>query len=478
MRAKNEAKDSGCKLLLTVLTSASVEIIWGLWGVIIADTTLKDRLSQPVLLSRLRAVFSELPDARKKSNNRRYEMEDAALSAFSVFFSQSPSFLDYQLRMQAAQGRNNATSLFGVHQIPSDNQIRNMLDPVAPSELFPFIAEIGDELYQGGYLEGFRSVEQTFLIALDGTDLFSSQAISCPCCSTVELKNGETHYRHTAVTPVLVAPEQSRVVVLPPEFVHPQDGHKKQDCELAASGRWLDQWAEHYVPRGITFLGDDLYCHQPFCERVRVKGAHFIFTCKPESHKTLYEWVGSAGQKDLAQTLIRERREGKKRFTDTYRYMNGVPLRNSVDALHVNWFELVTTNETGKVVFRSAWATSHTVTQNNIADLTKAARARWKIENENNNTLKTKGYHFEHNFGHGQKHLANLLATLILLAFLMHTTLDWIDSAYQTIRNALPSRKTFFEHLRALTLYLPFDDWNHLMRFMMKGLKITPHDTG
>ena len=49
---------------------------------------------------------------------------------------------------------------------------------------------------------------------------------------------------------------------------------------------------------------------------------------------------------------------------------------------------------------------------------------RWKIENENNNTLKTKGYHLEHNFGHGKKHLAALLVTMSILAFLFHTVIS------------------------------------------------------
>jgi hypothetical protein len=79
-----------------------------------------------------------------------------------------------------------------------------------------------------------------------------------------------------------------------------------------------------------------------------------------------------------------------------------------------------------------------------------AGRAHWNIENENNNTLKTKGYHFEHNFGYGEKHLANLMATMILLAFLLHTALDWLDERYRVVRCALPSRRTFFEHLLTL----------------------------
>ena len=169
-------------------------------------------------------------------------MVDAGMSAFSVFFTQSPSFLDWQTRMQQAQGRNNASSIFGVHKIPSDAQIRNLLDPVPASTLFPVVSGIGNMLFDHGYLDGFRSIGKTFLVALDGTDFFSSKAISCPCCTKSELKNGETLYRHIAVTPVIVAPGHEKVIPLPPQFVGPQDGHDKQDCELAAAGRWLAEW--------------------------------------------------------------------------------------------------------------------------------------------------------------------------------------------------------------------------------------------
>ena len=332
------------------------------------------------MIQRVGAAFLGLPDARGQSNNRRYEMSNAALSAFAIFFTQSPSFLDSQVRMQKQQGKNNAASLFGVHQIPSDNQIRNLLDPVPPETLFPLMAAISDELYRDGYLEPFRSINRTFLIALDGTDFFSSEKLSCPCCTQTTLKNGKTLNRHIAVTPVLVAPDQKAVVALPPHFVQPQDGHDKQDCELAASARWLGQWGAHYAAWGVTYLGDDLYCHQPHCERVLQQHAHFLFTCKPESHATLYEWVADLSRLGSVTTVVRSRRTGKKVFSDTWRYVNQVPLRNSDDALMVNWCELVTTDADGKVVFRNAWATSLAITADNVVELAAAGRARWKIE--------------------------------------------------------------------------------------------------
>ena len=107
-----------------------------------------------------------------------------------------------------------------------------------------------------------------------------------------------------------------------------------------------------------------------------------------------------------------------------------------------------------------------------------AGRARWKIENEGNHTLNTQGYHFKHNFGHGTQHLSNLLTTMNLLAYLLHTTLDLQDTSYRSIRGLLPSRRTFFEHLRALLQYFPFDSWDHLMAFMLNGLASPPPATG
>jgi hypothetical protein len=152
-----------------------------------------------------------------------------------------------------------------------------------------------------------------------------------------------------------------------------------------------------------------------------------------------------------------------------------VPLRDGDEPLLVNWLSLRSTNEQGRVVFESAWATSHTVSEHNVAELASAGRARWKIENENNNTLKNHGYHLEHNFGHGKKHLSNLLLTLNLLAFLTHTTLGWLDQRYAAVRERLSSRKKFFNDLRALLSYMSFKFWTHLMEFMLRGLKTKRH---
>ncbi len=135
---------------------------------------------------------------------------------------------------------------------------------------------------------------------------------------------------------------------------------------------------------------------------------------------------------------------------------------------------VITDEKTGEFLYHNSFVTNHPVTAANVVTLVSIGRTRWKIENENNNTLKTKGYHFEHNFGHGSHDLANVLSTLNILAFLLHTVLELLTPAYQRLRHALGARKTFFNDLRALTRYMVFNSWDDLLRFMEDGLEIAP----
>jgi hypothetical protein len=146
-----------------------------------------------------------------------------------------------------------------------------------------------------------------------------------------------------------------------------------------------------------------------------------------------------------------------------------------VDAAHpleVNWAGFSIANDKGEITYRTAFITNHLITEHNVEDLVKAGRCRWKIENEDINTLKTKGYHFEHNFGHGTQYLSQLLLSLNILAFLFHTVLELLHKRCALLRNTLPRRDTFFQHISALTQYLCFESWQHLMLFMLTGLKL------
>jgi len=432
------------------------------------------------VIKALDELSSTLPDSRNVAHPAiRYEMRDAVLSATSVFYFQHPSFLSFQRENQEKFGQNNASTIFGIHQIPTDPQIRNMLDPVPPTAFFPLISRIGESLFMQGHLDHYRT-SIGFLIACDGLQTVSSDAIDCPSCLTKRKSKDsqEVTYSHAAVTPVLVCPGEARVIALPPEFITPQDGRDKQDCEINASLRWTASFLSSYRFWGrVTVMGDDLYSHERFCRDILEKDCDFLLVCKEASHKILYEYL-----KGATTTVVKKIEKGqkkKKKLTYTYRFVNGVPINGGENALWVNWLELTVTEE-GKEnpVFFNTWATSHRVTKENVADLAVFGRSRWKVENENNNTLKTKGYNLEHNFGHGEQFLSNTLATINILSFLLHTAQEFWDPVYKTARSLLP-RQVLFQYMRTLTTFIIFESFEQLLEVILsKGERkydLVPH---
>ena len=377
--------------------------------------------------------------------------------------------------MEETKGRSNASTLFGIERTPSTPQIRNLLDPVSPSEIYPIFRTIFEVLADKGELAQFRAYNDSLLVALDGTQYFSSQKIHCSQCSQQQLNNGQTLYSHKVVTAVVANPNLAHVLPLEPEFIRPQDGHNKQDCEIAAAKRWLKRCGASYGALNITLLGDDLYAHQPLCQLVLQDKLNFIFVCKPDSHQKLYEWLDFLQAKPDEQlpTLIFRHWNGNFAEIWTYRYINQVPLRAGQQALDVNWCELtITREETGQQLYLNSFVTNYHLTENNVEAIVEAGRTRWKTENESNNILKNRGYHLEHNFGHGQQFLSATLLTFNLLAFFFHTILYLIDTRYQRLRQHLGARQTFFNDIRALTRYLCFDSWDHLLNFMIAQLEL------
>lgn len=424
------------------------------------------------LIKELKLLFEGFPDLRT-GNNSQYEIGDAGLGAFSVFFTQCASFLEYQEELKRLKGRSNAENLFGLRNIPSDSHIRSLLDPVSPKYLEGMYWLVFERLEAAGVLEAFRSHAKSLLVAMDGTEYFSSQKIHCPNCNHRELSNGKTNYYHSVITPVIVQADNEHVISLAPEFIVPQDGHEKQDCEIEASKRWLREHGEYYAKHNITILGDDLYSRQPFCQAVKDANMHFILVCKEASHPQLYETVAFLDAQGVLGSYQKRYWNGKHGEIYTYRYANQVLLRGGMETLLVNWLELrITHEETNEVIYKNAFVTNFEVLETTVEAITRDGRARWKIENEHNNILKTKGYHLEHNFGHGSQFLSSLLLSLNLLAFLFHTVMSLVDEKYQLLRKTLRKRRKFFEHVAALLEYLLFDSWDSLFAFMCRGLEL------
>jgi hypothetical protein len=143
-----------------------------------------------------------MKDPRQTSNATRYSLKDAVLAAFSVFFMQSESFLDYQRYQESHQGNSNARSLFGMMSVPTAPQIRNILDGIPATALSGVFYCVYQALQRQGHLQPFQCLGG-LLIALDGTRYFDSHKLHCEQCSSRKHKNGSITYFHSAILPVL-----------------------------------------------------------------------------------------------------------------------------------------------------------------------------------------------------------------------------------------------------------------------------------
>jgi hypothetical protein len=410
------------------------------------------------LIAELGKVCAGLPDQRKAPpSDGDYTMADIGLSAFSLFFMGSPSFLAHQRALARGQGRSNCQTLFGMAAIPSDNYIRLMLDGASPAAFDTlFMQAIG----KAGPLTRFQCLDGRVLIALDGSEYFCSRKISCPQCSTRRRSDGDVERFHAFLGATIVAPGHQHVLPLPPEFIAPQDGAEKQDCERSAAKRWLARHAPTVAHLRPIFLGDDLFACQPIAAAIQQAGGAFILTCKPSSHQTITEYLHGAKLEQHRQTV----RKGRNVTTTIYRWLCGVPLRGTADAIPVNWFSIEIRNAAGKRTYYNSFVTDLPVTADSVAELVACGRARWKIENETFNVLKTNGYNLEHNFGHGKQTLASIFLTLNLLAFAFHTAASLAVLAWREAVAACGATYRFFEDLRTITAYVVFQDWTHLLR--------------
>ena len=420
-------------------------------------------------LGDLVSKFENFRDLRWGSN-KKYKMSDFVLSAFSLFLLNNSSFLEQQRLVKSRRGSSNCETLFGLTHIPSDGAIRDNLDYVPASEVLACYGTVYEKMKRMGVFSRYEYGDLGFLVSLDGTQTIDSERICCDKCNKRTLKNGNIQYYHSCVQAVLSHPLEQEIIPLEPEFIEAQTDCEKQDCEINASKRWLekylDTWKTRLDSRPITFLGDDLYAHEPFCNLLISKGQHFIFVCKPGSHKALYEELRLLGESGMLSSHSCIQKEGKKNLRYEYKFMNQLPIREATtqkdSPLHVNWVEVTVFDGQNKEVYHNCFISDFLITHQNVEYIAQAGRSRWKIENQAFNTLKNQGYEITHNFGHGQNHLANTLFALNILAFLFHNFLKITSLAFNNLLKKLGKKSDLWRHITVLTHYVVFDSWEHL----------------
>jgi len=104
-----------------------------------------------------------------------------------------------------------------------------------------------------------------------------------------------------------------------------------------------------------------------FVNELLKQGYNFIFVCRENSHKTLYEWLEFLERSGEVTTVEKKQWSGRKNLIYRYRYASRVPLKDEDSSREVNWCQVTVIDEkTQKIIYQNNWITNHKLTENNV----------------------------------------------------------------------------------------------------------------
>lgn len=428
-------------------------------------------LTPDALYALLRSTFDSVPDTRVDAT---ISMSDALMSAFAVFALKDPSLLAFDQRR--CDPNDNFRSIFGIEHVPCDTQLRAILDSVDPVVLRPCFRDVFRRLQRDKMLESFVFLDGRYLISLDGTKYFSttSNNIHCPECTIQNDAGGSVTHRHKLLGAVLVHPDRREVIPLPPEPIANGDGTRKNDCERNATRRWLRGFRHDHPKLPVIIVEDDLAANAPHLRDLQTVDARYIISVKPGDHAALFATLAAREAEGNVSTLTTF--DPGTEVLSHYRYHHGLAINDSGRDTLVNvleYWELPRKGKPGRrnEVHSFCWITDLPLTEETVYDVMRGGRARWKVENETFNTLKTQGYRLEHNYGHGVKHLSTVLAVLMMLAFLVDQCQQIGCPVFRMAWKSRGSKRGLWEVLRVAFQLFRFESMVGMLEWLA-GLRV------
>jgi hypothetical protein len=284
------------------------------------------------------------------------------------------------------------------------------------------------------------------LLALDGTEYFSSQTIHCASCLQKVHRNGAITYVHQMLGAAIIHPDRREVIPWMPEPMVRDDGTAKNDCERNATKRLMAKLRQDHPHLQFIVTEDSLSSNAPHIETLHAHGLHYILGVKAGDHASLFQQVEPA--EHAGRVTYDERHDRAAGLVHRFRFLHDVPRNASNSEVRVNFIEYWGLGQAKVQHF--SWVTDLRVNKRTVLHLMRGGRARWKSENETFNTLKNQGYHFEHNYGQGEQHLSVVLAMLMMLAFLVDPAQQLGCALFQAVWAKLGSKRLLWERMRAL----------------------------
>src|SRR5215813_4166345 len=406
-------------------------------GVLMSRVAPKARkhLSADALFGLVRNGFASIPDDRLSETDMA--LADALMAAFAMFSLKAPSLLAFDKE----RVEDNLHTVYGIERVPCDTHMRKILDPVSPKWLHPVFKSVFRQLQRGKALEPLEFLDGHYLLALDGTEYFSSKTIYCASCLQRVHRNGSVTYAHQLLGAAIIHPDVRAVIPLMPEPIGNHDGLDKNDCERNAAKRFVAKLRQDHPHLKFIITEDSLSSNAPHIATLHDHDLRYILGVKEGDHAYLFQQAKAAEQ--TGRVTYYEWHERAAGLVHRFRFINDMPLNASQAHVRVNFIEYWEMGDAKVQHF--SWVTDLRVSTRNVYALMRGGRARWKIENETFNTLKNQGYNFEHNYGHGEQNLSVVFATLMMLAFLVDQTQQLCCALFQAVWTKLRSKRLLWE---------------------------------
>jgi hypothetical protein len=421
----------------------------------------RKHLSADALFHLVRSGFATIPEPRGEDGD--ISLTDVLMSAFAMFSLKAPSLLAFD--KERAEG--NLHTIYGIQHVPCDTYMRERLAPVSPKWLRPVFKSVFRQLQRGKALEALTFLDGHYLLALDGTEYFSSKTIHCASCLHKVHRNGSCTYYHQMLGAAIIHPDQRAVIPLLPEPIANHDGTDKNDCERNAAKRFIAKLRQDHPHLKFIVTEDSLSSNAPHIETLQHYDLHYILGIKEGDHAYLFQQVQAAERAGHVTYYARHDRAAG--VMHRFRFVNDVPLNASNTDGRVNFIEYWESSDAKVQHF--SWVTDLRVSKRHVLHLMRGGRARWKIENETFNTLKNQGYNFEHNYGHGEQHLSVVFAMLMMLAFLVDQAQQLCCALFQAVWAKLGSKRLLWERMRALLYDYALTSMRQLFEALLYGFQ-------
>lgn len=422
-------------------------------------------LSADALIQLLRRRFKDVPDSRRQVSVQ-YSLVDVLCAAFAMFSLKEPSLLQFE----EEKDEPTIKKLYQLDSVASDTTMRETLDGIDIEPLNEAFADIVYELRRGGILRKHAFHDGHYLLAIDGVEHFSSDRIHCKHCLQRNVGKDKIQYYHQAIAAVIIHPDLDAVYPLAVEPIVRQDGETKNDCERNATRRLLQRVRQLYPRLKLIVVEDGLSSNAPHIADLKAANMRFLLGAKPGDHAHLFDQVIEASDEGRDQHIYVKNAKRPNLPPSEIQYVEDLALNASNPDVRVNFLqqlEYTPKNPDQAVVF--SWVTDMELEPSDFPKFARGGRGRWRIENETFNTLKNLGYHFEHNFGHGEKNLATVLMLLMFLAFFVDQVQQACCPLFQAIRKLTTSRIAVWNQLRCHVMVYEFESFTQLWTAILTG---------